>query len=623
MSAMRDLTDTAAPGGHDFLNRLRQRAFLAHERGEFDAAESAYQRILERSPGDFEVRQALGTIALQNGKHRWAVQLLSQVAQDHDSADVQSQLGTAFCGLLRLEDALRCFERAIAAQFDHMTARINRAQVLHALGRLEEAAAAYARTIELGLDTAEVHTLRGVTLGALGRTEESVACFDRALALQPGYVPALVNLGTQLRKLSSVAEALARQQQENALDARSFEALVKSAAALLATHNFEAALEAAECAIALRPDVATEAHQHKAAALAGIQQRQEATHREHDSTPSVSLSEAAPAPETKAHSQLSEAAPVDTSPPVAAALIDAPPRVDEPPRVNELAELVAELPQQPAPATAVKSPPTRLGSLRRLDWSVLLGGAAPTVASCILSAMVGSELARAAIAALGRQPMPVVAAPIQVRAAPKGFDVEPIVTAHLFGQVQRVNQDPATASPSTAALKLTGTLATGDPRHGIAIIGDQAKSHVYSIGESLDGASLWEVFQDHVILERNGSYESLSLPRGPSLLGSTAPPAAAGVLGQLDTRPPIDEWADSRLQTNGAGAPLGIRVVPGKDRARFMKSGLVGGDIVVAVNGMKFDSDSGSDLWKQVSSGSSVTVLRRGVLKDITLNVSP
>jgi len=77
------------------------------------------------------------------------------------------------------------------------------------------------------------------------------------------------------------------------------------------------------------------------------------------------------------------------------------------------------------------------------------------------------------------------------------------------------------------------------------------------------------------------------------------------------------------LQTNGAGAPLGIRVVPGKDRARFMKSGLVGGDIVVAVNGMKFDSDSGSDLWKQVSSGSSVTVLRRGVLKDITLNVSP
>jgi type II secretion system protein C len=594
MSAMHDLPDSAAPdGGQDFLRRLRQRAFSAHERGEFDAAESAYQRILERSPGDFEVRQALGGIALQTGKHRWAVQLLSQVALDHDSADLQSQLGTAFCGLLRLNDALRCFERAIAAQFDHMTARINRAQVLHALGRLEEAAAAYARTIELGLDTAEVHTLRGVTLGALGRSEESVACFDRALALQPGYVPALVNLGTQLRKLTSAAEAPARQQQETALDARSFEALVKSAAALLATGNFEAALEAAECAIALRPDAAIEANQHKSAALAGIQQRHQTTRREQDSTPPV--------------------------PPIEAATA----LVDEPIRVGELAQLMGELPEAQAPAPAAQSPPARLGSLRRFDWSVLLGGAAPTVASCILSALVGSELARAAIAALGGQPLPVVAAPLQVRAAPKGFDVEPIVSAHLFGQVQPENQDPATASPSTAALKLTGTLATGDPRHGIAIIGDQAKSHVYSIGESLDGASLWEVYQDHVILERNGAYESLSLPRGPSLLGSSAPPAAAGISGQLDTRPPIDEWAAAKLQTNNAGAPLGIRVVPGKDRARFMRSGLVGGDLIVAVNGMKFDSDASSDLWTQVSSGSSVTVLRRGVLKEITLNISP
>jgi len=577
MSAMHDLPDFAAPdAGQEFLNRLRQRALACHERGEFDAAESAYQRILERSPDDFEVRRALASVALQTGKHRWAVQLLSQVAQSQDSADLQAQLGTAFCGLLRLDEALRCYERAIAAQFDHMQARVNRAQVLHALGRLAEAAHAYARTVELGLDTAEVHTLHGVTLAALDRTEESVACFERALALEPGYVPAHANLGIQLRKLKSAAEALARQQPEAALDSRSFEALVKSAAALIASGNFEAALEAAECAIALRPAAAAEAVQHKAVAVAAIELRRET------------------APDGKSH-------PV----------VEAPTIVEETERSAEPASV--EQPPRPAAAPVARAT-AQAGSLRRPDWSVLLTRAAPAAASCILSALVGSELARAAIEALGRGSMPVIATPVRVQTPPKGLDVEPIVAAHLFGRVRPENQDPASATPSTADLKLTGTLAMDDPRHGIAIIGEQGKSQVYSIGESLDGASLWEVYQDHVILERNGAYESLSLPRGPSTAVAPGKPAA---------RPPIAAWADSKLQTNSAGSPLGIRVVPGKNRALFMKSGLVGGDIVVAVNGTKFDSDSSGELWKHLSSGSSVTVLRRGVLKDITLNISP
>jgi type II secretory pathway component PulC len=95
---------------------------------------------------------------------------------------------------------------------------------------------------------------------------------------------------------------------------------------------------------------------------------------------------------------------------------------------------------------------------------------------------------------------------------------------------------------------------------------------------------------------------------------------AAGMRGNPDEGALMDELAQSRLQTDGAGLPLGIRVVPGKDRAKFMKSGLMGGDIVVAVNGAKLDSASG-DLWKHVSNGSLITVLRRGVTKEITLDV--
>ncbi len=70
------------------------------------------------------------------------------------------------------------------------------------------------------------------------------------------------------------------------------------------------------------------------------------------------------------------------------------------------------------------------------------------------------------------------------------------------------------ATPARADLKLTGTLATDNPRNGMAIIREQGKSHAYAVGESIDGASLAQVYKDHVILERNGAFESLSLPRG-------------------------------------------------------------------------------------------------------------
>lgn len=415
-SVIRESLDVpAARAGQDSLLRLRYRAFSLHHQGYLEAAESAYQRILARSPGDLEVRQALGVLALQTGKYAWALQLLSQVAQTHDSADLQDYLGCAFYGLSRFEEALRCHERAIATQWQHASARRHRAQALHALGRLEEVAGAaeYARVTE----------------------------------------------------------------------------------------------------------------------------------RE----------------------------------PVAAAIVT----------------------EGPAAAATVLS--AQSSTLRRLDWRVRLSGAAPTVASCVLAALLGSELAATAWALLARESPPAIKdVPAASRTATKvRLDVSPIVTAHLFGvPEQHRNLEPPAAAQSD--LKLTGTLASDDPQHGIAIIGDQDGSYVYAVGESLDGAMLHEVFQDHVILERNGSFESLSLPRERTRFASIAPPANA--VGQGESATPDT---------------LGL------SRAVFMKWGLLRGDIVVAVNGTKLESGRNGDVWKNVSNGSSVTVLRRGVLKDITLDMSP
>jgi len=310
-----------------------------------------------------------------------------------------------------------------------MPARINRAQVLHALGRREEAAYAYARTIELGFDNAVVHTLLGITLGDLGRSEESVACFERALSLEPAYLPAHVNLATQLRKLKSDAEARTRRPQEPALEI-------------------------------------------------------------------VPLAPVAPVAPIAPIAPIAPVAPIAA---VAGVAVELEARTD------------VDVPTTPP---AVAYPSVRVTALHRFDWTVKLSGAAPKAAVLLLSVLLGSELARAAIALLARESPAVITTPgpAPARGAALTFDAQSVVDAHLFGQVLQI-QDPAMATPAKADLKLTGTLATADPRSGIAIIREQGKSNAYSVGDSLDGASLWQVYKDHVILERDGSFESLSLPR--------------------------------------------------------------------------------------------------------------
>jgi general secretion pathway protein C len=191
-------------------------------------------------------------------------------------------------------------------------------------------------------------------------------------------------------------------------------------------------------------------------------------------------------------------------------------------------------------------------------------------------------------------------------------------------------QDTFGAPRSAANLKLTGTLATADPRHGLAIIGDPKKSHVYSIGDSFGDVSLVAIYRDRVTISRNGAMESLFLPRENRDQLSARPisPAVAalanpGGAAAAEDEALIDRYADSNPETDVSGSLLGIRVVPGKDRRAFANSGLIGGDIVVALNGMKLDSDHAQDAWKQAGTGSIVTVLRRGVMKEITLNFSP
>jgi len=279
---------------------------------------------------------------------------------------------------------------------------------------------------------------------------------------------------------------------------------------------------------------------------------------------------------------------------------------------------------------------------RAHEWLSRLQGNGPRLASLGLAALIGVELVRMAVSVVGtpvRSPQPVLAAPAS--SAPRaGFDTQSVVSAHLFGVPPVENQDPNSAPQSQSNLVLAGTIATSDPKRGVAIIGENGPAKVFSVGDNVGGASLHSVYLDHVILDRNGVLETLLLPRqlGP---GMHAPPvvrrtgggdsrtAAAvdnirrlvqqdpGILDQVMRTVPSYDSAAGRLR--------GFRAYPGRNRQIFSKLGLKPGDLVTAINGTQLDDPQRSqEVFNtiQTSDHVSVTIERAGQKQEISLNIA-
>src|SRR5579863_208923 len=163
------------------------------------------------------------------------------------------------------------------------------------------------------------------------------------------------------------------------------------------------------------------------------------------------------------------------------------------------------------------------------EWLSRLQGNGPRLMSLVLALLIGVEFAQIAVSLFGggqvRSPQPV-STNTSIGAPHAGFDTQSVISAHLFGiaVAEPSTQDPANAPQSTANLLLTGTIATSDPKRGVAIISDGGPSKVYSVGDRVGGASLHSVYLDRVILDRSGALETLLLPKrlAPGVGGQAA-----------------------------------------------------------------------------------------------------
>lgn len=210
--------------------------------------------------------------------------------------------------------------------------------------------------------------------------------------------------------------------------------------------------------------------------------------------------------------------------------------------------------------------------------------------------------------------------------------LDDIAELPLFGVPgERVEAAPVVAPETRLRLRLVGLVTADTPDGGHAIIGeDSSPERLYAVGDTIGGsaARLHQIHVDRVILERDGGYETLRLPRADGTTGGSAA-AAAPVRAAVRAPAPApdaegpsiqrSEWLSDpeRLMQAVRARPIirdgvlhGVEVRPTRNARQFQQAGLQPGDVLTSVNGVPLSSIQDTDaLFRDLSGQSRVDVV--------------
>jgi len=220
---------------------------------------------------------------------------------------------------------------------------------------------------------------------------------------------------------------------------------------------------------------------------------------------------------------------------------------------------------------------------------------------------------------------------------------------HLFGQnvkpesVPKKELLPDTMSATKLNLTLVGVIAATEPRYSSAIIAYQGKQDSYFIDSKIEGtsASVYEIYEDRIVLDENGVYQILMLDglepvnKQQNKKPSRAVAKKAGTKSNKVTKVDLNRSEilknPSKLSNYINISPVredgkikGYRVKPGRDPSLFSQSGLENGDLVIELNGIDLtDMAESMTLMKAFPTMTeiSLTVDREGQLYDLYLSI--
>lgn len=205
--------------------------------------------------------------------------------------------------------------------------------------------------------------------------------------------------------------------------------------------------------------------------------------------------------------------------------------------------------------------------------------------------------------------------------------LESVAAMHLFGQSEMPAAHQADAPETSLNLTLRGLFAASRKELAFAIIVEGGSNERYfRIGDTVGGgATVREILEDRVILERAGRFETLRLPKERLELSAAHAPASSYALTPAlsqkveEIRKRVAANPQEVLQLATVipvmenGSVKGYRVQPKQYQDIFSAAGLSPADVITSVNGIPVNDPAQlGALNKQFSSATelSLTVVR-------------
>lgn len=225
---------------------------------------------------------------------------------------------------------------------------------------------------------------------------------------------------------------------------------------------------------------------------------------------------------------------------------------------------------------------------------------------------------------------------------------KPIIKRNLFKTKEKIKQEPKPQQQAVEDLKLTelklklwGTV-TGAGSKNYAVIQDakKRKQELYEVGDTVQNATVKDIFRDKIILSLNGKDEILKIEDRRSSTRSyrRAVPSASkrSPLRPQKVRIKRSQIEKAVSNVNNLmrqarirphfrnGQPDGITLTRIRPNSIFRKLGLRNGDIITGVDGQAIETaDDALGFYNSLKSSSNVTIQirRRGRTKNIEYDI--
>ena len=196
----------------------------------------------------------VGLLSFDAGQYDHAVEWFSRAIRQDPNAEYVSHLGAALQRLLRFDEALKAFDKAVQLKPDSAELWRNLGNVLVQLGRDDEALLSYRQAFGLDASDFDAASKAAALLHRQARWQESLLFLDACAALRPDHAVTLQLRAIAFRALRRFDAYLADSLRAHTLDPASADYRNNIGDALQSLGREGEALEWFEKALALLPD---------------------------------------------------------------------------------------------------------------------------------------------------------------------------------------------------------------------------------------------------------------------------------------------------------------------------------------------------------------------------------